>query len=101
MSTPHKPLQFLITGCSSGLGLELARAVLASGHKVIASSRNPSKTPEFVAEIETAGGAWIELDVSKDDVGEKVEGAMKKYGEVDVLVNSAGYPQGGVLESIQ
>jgi NADP-dependent 3-hydroxy acid dehydrogenase YdfG len=41
------------------------------------------------------------LDVSKDDVGEKVEGAMKKYGEVDVLVNNAGYPQGGVLESIQ
>ena len=92
-------MQFLITGCSSGLGLCLAYAVLAAGHKVIASSRNPSKTPEAVEQIKKLGGAWITLDVANEDVGERVHKAIEEYGPVDVLINNAGYASGGVIET--
>lgn len=92
-------MQFLITGCSSGFGLHLAYAVLAAGHKVIASSRNPSKTPETVEQIKKLGGAWITLDVAAEDAGERVHKAIEEYGPVDVLINNAGYASGGVLET--
>ncbi|MCJ1450564.1 hypothetical protein MMC28_000897 [Mycoblastus sanguinarius] len=92
-------MQFFITGCSSGLGLELAHAVLKAGHNVIASSRNPSRTPEAVSTIEELGGAWISLDVTAADVDSRVQDAISKYGPIDVLINNAGYPTGGVLET--
>jgi short-subunit dehydrogenase len=62
-TTPSRKLTWLITGCSSGLGLSLARIVQAAGHNLIATSRNPSHTPELVAEIEGKGGKWIQLAV--------------------------------------
>ena len=82
---------WLITGCSSGFGLEIARTVLERGHHVIASSRNPSKTPEYVQEIEGKGGKWIPLDVTSNDVKARIAEASAIHGRVDVLVNNAGF----------
>ncbi|KAJ5749142.1 Short-chain oxidoreductase [Penicillium nucicola] len=73
MATPK--LTWLITGCSSGFGLSLTRAAQAGGHKVIATSRNPSRTPDLVTEIESKGGKWLEANGH----------------HIDVLVNNAGY----------
>ena len=82
---------WLITGCSSGLGLSLARAALAAGHKVIATSRNPGKTPDAVAEIEaTDNGAWMQLDVTDVELEKKLQDCREKFGKIDVLVNNAG-----------
>ena len=92
-------MQFLVTGCSTGLGLELAHAILKAGHKVIASSRNPTKTPDAVKAIEKLGGAWIALDVAAADVNTPIQNAIEKYGPIDVLINNAGYADGGVLET--
>ncbi|KLU89789.1 hypothetical protein MAPG_08758 [Magnaporthiopsis poae ATCC 64411] len=61
-TTPKRPLTFLVTGCSSGIGLELCRAVQAAGHRLIATSRYPARTPELVAEVESRGGRWLPLD---------------------------------------
>jgi NAD(P)-dependent dehydrogenase (short-subunit alcohol dehydrogenase family) len=47
---------WLITGCSSGLGRSLTLAALKSGHQVIATSRNPYKTLDLVAEVLSLGG---------------------------------------------
>lgn len=94
-------MQWLITGCSSGLGLELALAVLQSGQKCIASSRNPSKTPNAVAEIEKLGGRWIVLDVASPDLETALADCVDKYGGIDVLVNNAGYADGGVIEEFR
>ena len=92
-------MQWLITGCSSGLGLELARTALQNGHGVIASSRNPSGTPQAVAEIQKLGGIWVTIDTAAEDVKDQVEAALAKSdGPVDVLVNNAGFADGGVLE---
>ncbi|CEN62064.1 Putative Dehydrogenases with different specificities [Aspergillus calidoustus] len=84
-------LTWLITGCSSGFGLSLARAVLAGGHNVIATSRNPSRTPGLVAEIESKGGKWVQLDVDSSDSGKVIDEVERGGGRIDVLVNNAGY----------
>lgn len=85
-------LVWLITGCSSGLGLSLARAALNAGHTVIATSRNPNKTPDAVVEIEKTGnGKWMKLDVMDQDLEQRVEECIQHFGRVDILVNNAGY----------
>jgi NAD(P)-dependent dehydrogenase (short-subunit alcohol dehydrogenase family) len=82
---------WLITGCSSGLGLELARAVLNAGHRVIATSRDPDKTPDLNREIEsTDAGRWVQLDVTDPGLEQKVGECVKIFGPIDVLVNNAG-----------
>ena len=91
---------WLITGASSGFGLELTRTALAKGHKVIASSRNPAKTPELVEEIKKNGGTWITLDVSGDNVSKVLSEAWDIYGHIDVLVNNAGFSIHGAFEDL-
>lgn len=81
---------WLITGCSSGLGIEIVRALLERGQTVIASSRRPSRTPQLVEEIKAKGGSWITLDVT-GDVEAAVEKAKALHGRLDVLVNNAGF----------
>lgn len=90
-TTPKRQLTWLITGCSSGFGLSLTRIAQAAGHKVIASSRKPARTPELVAEVECRGGKWIQLDVDDPNSGQMIEEIEKSGQEIDVLVNNAGY----------
>ena len=91
-------MQWLITGCSSGLGLDLARSALAAGQKVIATSRNPSKSADVVEEVMKAGGAWEALDVSSPELESQLDSIASKHGAIDVLVNNAGYAAGDVFE---
>ncbi|XXG95110.1 hypothetical protein Hte_001370 [Hypoxylon texense] len=88
---PKSQLTWLITGCSSGFGLALTRIALAAGHAVVATSRNPSRTPELVAEVESRGGRWLKLDVDDQNSAGVVEELARSGVEVDVLVNNAGY----------
>lgn len=94
---PNRPLTWLITGCSSGLGLglALARQVQAAGHTVIATSRTPSRTPELVAEITqhpAAPGKWLTLDLDAPNCGAIIADLEETHGvAVDVLVNNAGW----------
>jgi short-subunit dehydrogenase len=97
-TTPKRPLTWLITGCSSGFGLSLARLVQANGHNLIATSRNPARTPELVAEVEKAGGKWLALDVDDKNSGKVIEDLEKGGRAVDVLVNNAGYSVYGPAE---
>lgn len=90
-SKPKRKLTWLITGCSSGFGLSLTRIVQAGGDIVIATSRNPSRSPELVSEIESKGGKWLSLDVSSRDSQQFVDELQKSGHEIDVLVNNAGY----------
>ncbi|KAL4762309.1 SDR family oxidoreductase [Aspergillus foveolatus] len=84
-------LTWLITGCSSGFGLSLTRVAQAAGHRVIATSRNPSRTPELVDEIESKGGKWVRLNVDSPDGGNVIDELEKSGEQIDVLVNNAGY----------
>ncbi|KAF3012971.1 hypothetical protein E8E14_004168 [Neopestalotiopsis sp. 37M] len=99
LSRTTKPLTWLITGCSSGFGLQLTRHALAAGHHVIATSRTPSKTPELVQEVESAGGRWLSLDVTSPLSAEIITALEEGGAQIDVLVNSAGVGKAGPVEN--
>lgn len=97
-----QPKVYLITGCSSGVGYSLAKAAIAAGHKVIATSRNPSKTPDKVAEITSLGGLWAALDVSSPSLETQFQETILPLtnGKIDVAINNAGIATGSVLEDM-
>ncbi|KAK4243381.1 hypothetical protein C7999DRAFT_18257 [Corynascus novoguineensis] len=97
--TPQRPLTWLITGFSSSFGLSLARLVQANGHNLIATSRNPARTLDLVAEVERAGGKWLALNVDDKKIGELISNLENSGQEVDVLVNNAGYSIYAPVES--
>ncbi|KAI1142512.1 putative short-chain oxidoreductase [Hypoxylon sp. FL0543] len=98
---PNRPLTWLITGASSGFGESLARLVLASGHNLIATSRNPSSTPDFVAEVNSRKGSkWLKLDVNDRESDKLIESLESSGYEIDVLVNNAGYSIYGPMETL-
>lgn len=90
-TTPDRPLTWLITGCSSGFGLAIARHAQTNGHKVIATSRNPSKTPELVREVESNGGMWVALDLDDPNSASVINDLEARGIEIDVLVNNAAF----------
>ncbi|KAI0139546.1 NAD(P)-binding protein [Hypoxylon sp. NC0597] len=87
---------WLITGTSSGLGLELAKIVASRGDRVIAASRSPQKSPL----IGLAGITTVRLD--HNEPLPKIQAAMndilKIHGTVDIVVNNAAYVQTGTVE---
>ena len=93
----------LITGTSKGIGLEAALAFGRAGHKVHATMRNPSQSPELA---ETAKREKLPITVSKMDVDsdESVSHAItalhKEHGPIDVLVNNAGVERVGSVEEL-
>ncbi|OAP54878.1 hypothetical protein AYL99_10578 [Fonsecaea erecta] len=102
MSSSAKPPVWFITGSSAGLGLALTRYAIAKGHIVIASSRNPSKTPDLVSEVEDCGGKWLMLDVTQPEgeINKTMQIAEPLFGGIDILVNNAGISVLGALEDI-
>ena len=101
MSTIPTQQVWLVTGCAQGLGYELCKAVLAAGQKLVASSRDPSKAPETVAEIERLGGAWVQLDVASPRLEDQANAALAVYGRINVLVNNAGVGMAGAVEDFR
>jgi NAD(P)-dependent dehydrogenase (short-subunit alcohol dehydrogenase family) len=87
---------WLITGCSSGFGRELAKAALKHGEKVIATSRNASR----LSELKSLGAATISLNVNGTpaEIDATVVEAAKIHGTIDILVNNAAYVLIGGIE---
>lgn len=100
MASKTTPVWF-ITGCSSGFGASLALRALHAGHRVVATSRTPSKTPLLVSQVEKLGGTWMQLDVCSPDAAAVVERATAVYGQIDILVNAAGYALIGAFETFR
>jgi NAD(P)-dependent dehydrogenase (short-subunit alcohol dehydrogenase family) len=85
----------LITGASSGVGQATARLLSQRGYKVFGTSRNPA-TAEPPPAVE-----MLPLDVRADDsVQACVEAVVNRGGQLDVLINNAGYELAGALEEI-
>jgi NAD(P)-dependent dehydrogenase (short-subunit alcohol dehydrogenase family) len=82
---------WLITGCSTGFGRELAKLVLERGWCAVATARDPRKVQDLVAGTDGRGLA-LKLDVTDSaQVTEAVKKAEAAFGKIDVLVNNAGY----------
>ncbi|WP_127903673.1 SDR family oxidoreductase [Solirhodobacter olei] len=84
----------LITGCSSGFGLETAKLFLERDWKVIATMRNP--TPGILPASDNL--VLLPLDVTDPA---SVAAAIEKAGDIDVLVNNAGFGAGVPIELIE
>lgn len=104
MSSPERKLTWLVTGSSNGIGLALVRYILATGDNIIATSRNPSKTPGLVQEISShPNGRWIALDVtwSQEKLTESITAADAMFdGGIAAIVNNAGFGVSGSIEDI-
>ncbi|MGF6693808.1 NADP-dependent 3-hydroxy acid dehydrogenase YdfG [Metapseudomonas resinovorans] len=83
----------VITGASSGLGEATARHLASLGAKVVLGARRVERLQSLVAEIEAAGGEALAIatDVtSASQVANLIDGAVQRFGRVDVLLNNAG-----------
>lgn len=82
---------WLITGCSSGIGEGIAKAVLKKGDQAVVTARNPEKLSDLIKEYPETAYA-VALDVTdKDSITNAVKEALSKFGTIDVLINNAGY----------
>ncbi|KAL7622058.1 hypothetical protein AAE478_007559 [Parahypoxylon ruwenzoriense] len=88
------PRVWVVTGASSGFGLELCKIIAGHGERVIAASRSPAKMAAL------PGVVTARLD--HNEPLPQVQAAMKDiiniYGTVDVLINNAAYVQTGTVE---
>ena len=83
----------VITGATSGIGRETARAFARAGARVVAAGRREERLNELVAEIEGRGGEALAVRTDVADqaqVERLIEQAAERFERVDVLVNNAG-----------
>lgn len=88
---------WFITGASRGFGMEITKAALASGDKVVAAVRNPKK---FTLQANNNDNLLVvKLDVTNEEQAKQaVLIATDHFGQIDVLVNNAGY---GLLSAVE
>jgi NAD(P)-dependent dehydrogenase (short-subunit alcohol dehydrogenase family) len=89
---------WFITGCSTGFGRELAKILLARGNRVVVTARNPRQI-EDLAVGQDGKALALELDVTNPaQIAIAVKKAEAAFGQIDVLVNNAGYGYLSALE---
>ncbi|MEJ2900893.1 oxidoreductase [Pedobacter panaciterrae] len=90
---------WLITGCSTGFGRELAKQVLELGYKAGVAARNIADVEDIVKQYPETSIA-ITLDVTRQDhITDAVKQLTEIFGRVDVLVNNAGIGYFGSVEA--
>ena len=89
---------WLVTGCSTGFGRELAAYLLAHGHRVAATAR---RTEDVAGLVEGHGDRALALRLDVTDAAQidaAVKDALAHFGRIDVLVNNAGIGYFGAVE---
>src|SRR5882757_642098 len=87
----------LITGASSGFGRATVKLFHQKGWNVVAAMRSPEKETELSV---LSGVLVTRLDVTrKSEIGEAVQAGIREFGQIDALVNNAGYGTLGALEA--
>jgi len=93
----------LITGCSSGFGFLSAIHLAKKGHQVIATMHNLAKRIKLDDQInkDNLPITVLQMDVTKpDSIANCLSEVEKKFGQLDVLINNAGYGIGGFFEDL-
>jgi NAD(P)-dependent dehydrogenase (short-subunit alcohol dehydrogenase family) len=94
----RSPRVWLVTGCSTGFGRELARQVLERGDRCVVTARDPASVRDVAAPH--GDRALVQpLDVTDAvQIAAAVQAAESTFGAVDVLVNNAGVGYFGAVE---
>jgi NAD(P)-dependent dehydrogenase (short-subunit alcohol dehydrogenase family) len=94
------PQTWFITGVSTGFGLELAKLALEQGHTVAGTARRPADLAAFEALAPGRAHAF-HLDLTEaGTVPGVVAQVIERLGQVDVVVNNAGYGTAGAIEEV-
>src|ERR1700686_4339433 len=82
---------WLVTGSASGLGRNIAEAVLESGDRLVATARDPKRLDDLVNKFGELVRA-VSLDVADESADQAaVQVALDAFGRLDVVVNNAGF----------
>ncbi len=93
----------LVTGSSSGIGFETSLALARNGFHTFATMRDLGKDEKIkqIIEKEDLSIEILELDVdSEESVNSAINMVMEKKGQIDVLINNAGYGMWGTVEDV-
>ena len=84
----------VVTGCSTGLGVQMAKALASQGANIAALARRKDKIDEVAAMLEKEYGVkaiGVQCDItSTENVDAAIEEVMKVFGRIDILINNAG-----------
>lgn len=91
---------WFVTGASKGLGLTLTKKLLANNYKVAATSRTINVLKQNIPDFSECF-LPLEMDITNDEsVKETIEKVVAHFGQIDVIVNNAGYSQIGTQEEL-
>ncbi|MBQ9511354.1 MAG: SDR family oxidoreductase [Clostridia bacterium] len=84
----------IVTGCSTGLGVQMAKALANQGANIVAVARRQNLIDEVAAKIKAEYGVEtlaVKCDITDTDaVNAMVDAVLAKFGRVDILINNAG-----------
>ena len=84
----------LVTGCSGGLGVQMAKALASQGANIVAIARRKEKLDQVCAEISEEFGVKtlaVQCDITSTEAVEAaVDAALAEFGRIDILINNAG-----------
>jgi NAD(P)-dependent dehydrogenase (short-subunit alcohol dehydrogenase family) len=89
----------LVTGAGRGMGVDIARAALDAGHRVVATARDADRVTQALGSSDDL--LALSLDITDPtSVQAGVDAARERFGRIDVLINNAGNFYAGFFEEI-
>src|SRR6476661_6069020 len=90
---------WFVTGAGRGMGVDIVKAALATGHAVVATGRNTDAVASALGEADDL--LVVKLDVTRpEDAKAAVAAVVNRFGRIDVLVNNAGNFYAGFFEEL-
>ena len=97
----NRPATWFVTGTSRGLGLELVTQLLARGDNVAATTRSVDRLLLSLAGADTSRLLPLEVDLADEaQVRNAIAATSERFGELDVVVNNAGYGYLAAVEEV-